>query len=83
MHDIEACPMAQLGGHAKHCPSCEFERYAYNSCRNRHCPQCQTLTKVQWVEDRKAAWLPVPSCHLVFTVPHDLNPSSWPTRDRS
>ena len=54
MHDIEACRTAQLGGHAEHCPSCGFERYAYNSCRNRHCPKCQTFTKVQWVEDRKA-----------------------------
>jgi len=54
MHDIEACRTAQLGGHAEHCPSCGFERYAYNSCRNRHCPKCQTFAKVQWVEDRKA-----------------------------
>jgi hypothetical protein len=74
MHDIEACRTAQLGGHAEHCPTCGFERYAYNSCRTRHCPKCQTFTKVQWVEDRKAALLPVPSFHLVFTVPHDLNP---------
>jgi predicted Zn-ribbon and HTH transcriptional regulator len=74
MHEIEACRTAQLGGHAEHCPSCGFERYAYNSCRNRHCPKCQTFTKVQWVEDRKAEVLPVPYFHLVFTVPHDLNP---------
>jgi len=74
MHDIEVCRTAPLGGHAEHCPTCGFERYAYNSCRNRHCPKCQTFTKVQWVEDRKAELLPVPSFHLVFTVPHDLNP---------
>ncbi len=74
MHDIEACRTAQLGGHAEHCPTCGFERYAYNSCRNRHCPKCQTFAKVQWVEDRKAELLPVPYFHLVFTVPHDLNP---------
>jgi hypothetical protein len=74
MHDIEACRTAQLGGHAEHCPSCGFERYAYNSCRNRHCPKCQTFTRVQWVEDRKAELLPVPYFHLVFTVPHALNP---------
>jgi Putative transposase/Transposase zinc-binding domain len=73
MRDIEACRTAQLGGHAEHCPTCGFERYAYNSCRNRHCPKCQTFTKVQWVEDRKAELLPVPYFHLVFTVPHDLN----------
>ena len=74
MHDIEACRTAQLGGHAEHCPSCGFERYAYNSCRNRHCPKCQTFTRVQWVEDRKAELLPVPSFHLVLTLPHTLNP---------
>jgi Putative transposase/Transposase zinc-binding domain len=73
MHDIEACRTAQLGGHAEYCPTCGFERYAYNSCRNRHCPKCQTFPKVQWVEARKAELLPVPYFHLVFTVPHDLN----------
>jgi hypothetical protein len=73
MRDIEACRTAQLGGHAEHCPTCGFERYAYNSCRNRHCPKCQTFPKVQWVEARKAELLPVPYFHLVLTVPHDLN----------
>jgi hypothetical protein len=73
MRDIEACRTAQLGGHAEHCPTCGFERYAYNSCRNRHCPKCQTFTKAQWVEDRKAELLPVPYFPLVFPVPHDLH----------
>ena len=54
MYAIEACRTAQLGGHAEHCPPCGFERYAYHYCRNRHCPECQTCTKVQWVEDRQA-----------------------------
>ncbi len=74
MHDIAVCRTAQLGGHAECCSNCGFERYAYNSCRNRHCPKCQTLTKVQWVEDRKADLLPVPYFHTVFTLPHALNP---------
>ena len=74
MRDLETCRTAQLGGHAEHCPTCGFERYAYNSCRNRHCLKCQTFTKVQWVEDRKAELLPVPYFHLVFTVPHALTP---------
>ena len=73
MHAIETCRTAQLGGHAEHCPTCRCERYAYNSCRHRHCPKCQTFTKAQWIEDRKAELLPVPSFHLVFTVPHALN----------
>jgi hypothetical protein len=74
MYAIEACRTAQLGGHAEHCPSCGFERYASNACRHRHGPKCQTFPKVQWVEDRQAAWLPVPYFHLGLTVPHDLNP---------
>jgi predicted Zn-ribbon and HTH transcriptional regulator len=79
MRALEACRTAQRGGHAARCLTCGFERYASNACRNRHCPKCQTLTPVQWVEDRQAARLPVPSFHLVFPVPHDLTPSSWPT----
>jgi Putative transposase/Transposase zinc-binding domain len=71
---IAACRTAQLGGHAEQCPQCGFERYAYNSCRNRHCPKCQTLTKEQWVEDRQRELLPVPYFHTVFTLPHELNP---------
>ena len=73
MRDIEACRTAQLGGHAEPCPPSGCERYASHACRNRHCPQCQPFPKVQWGEDRKAELLPVPSCHLVFPVPHDLN----------
>jgi hypothetical protein len=74
MHDLMVCRTAQLGGHAEQCGQCGFERYAYNSCRNRHCPKCQTLTKAKWLEDRQAELLPVPYFHCVFTLPHDLNP---------
>jgi putative transposase/transposase-like zinc-binding protein len=73
MHDILVCRTAALGGHAEQCPQCGFERYAYNSCRNRHCPKCQTLTKAQWVADRQADLLPVPYFHCVCTLPHELN----------
>jgi hypothetical protein len=74
MRDIEVCRTAQLGGPAEPCPPWGFERYAYNACRNRHCPKWQTFTKVQGVEDRKAALGPGPYCHLGFTVPPDLTP---------
>jgi Putative transposase/Transposase zinc-binding domain len=74
MHDILVCRTAALGGHAEQCGQCGFERFAYNSCRNRHCPKCQTLTKEKWLEDRKAELLEVPYFHCVFTLPHDLNP---------
>lgn len=74
LHDLTVCRTAQLGGHTEQCAQCGFERYAYNSCRNRHCPKCQTLTRAQWVEDRQAELLPVPYFHCVFTLPHALNP---------
>jgi hypothetical protein len=72
--DILACRTAALGGHREHCPRCGFERFAYHSCRNRHCPKCQSLVRAQWLEARKAELLPVPYFHLVFTLPHALNP---------
>lgn len=74
MHAIEVCRTPYLGGHVERCNKCQFERHQYNSCRNRHCPKCQCLTKARWLEDRKAELLPVPYFHNVFTVPHKLNP---------
>jgi hypothetical protein len=74
MHHIEICRTAKLGGHVEQCNRCGFEQIAYNSCRNRHCPKCQTLAKEQWLNDRKAELLPCGYFHLVFTLPHDLNP---------
>jgi predicted Zn-ribbon and HTH transcriptional regulator len=74
MHHIKVCRSAQLGGHVEHCDHCGFERNAYNSCRDRHCPKCQTMVKEQWLNDRKAELLPCGYFHLVFTLPHELNP---------
>jgi len=74
MHHIQACRSAKLGGHLEQCNECGFERNAYNSCRDRHCPKCQTMVKEQWINDRKAELLPCGYFHLVFTLPHDLNP---------
>ena len=71
--ELAACRTVPLGGHAEPCLPCGVERYTYKACRNRHGPKCQTFPKGQWGEDRKAELLPVPYCHLVFTVPHDLN----------
>ena len=55
------------------CDSCGFERPAYNSCRNRHCPKCQSMAKARWLEKQKSELLPVGYFHLVFTLPHELN----------
>jgi len=74
MHLIEICRTAALGGHIEHCDSCGYEVQAYNSCRNRHCPKCQTLAKERWLQDRKAELIPSGYFHVVFTLPHDLNP---------
>lgn len=74
MHSIEVCRTAHLGGHIEKCDSCGFEQHAYNSCRNRHCPKCQTLTKAKWLEARKSELLPAGYFHTVFTLPHELNP---------
>jgi predicted Zn-ribbon and HTH transcriptional regulator len=73
IHAVERCRTAVLGGHIERCDSCGFERPAYNSCRNRHCPKCQSLAKVKWLDKQKSEILPVGYFHLVFTLPHELN----------
>jgi len=73
MRAIEVCRTQELGGHLKQCDTCGFEHPAYNSCRNRHCPKCQSLAKAQWLEKQTAELLPVGYYHLVFTLPHKLN----------
>jgi len=70
---ILACRTAALGGHVDVCDSCGTTRRVYFSCRNRHCPQCQTRAKEAWLAARRREVLPVPYFHLVFTLPHDLN----------
>ena len=73
MRAVERCRTADLGGHIERCDSCGFERPASNSCRNRHCPKCQSLAKLKWLEKQKSEILPVGYFHLVFTLPHQLN----------
>lgn len=70
---IETCRTAVLGGHQETCDQCGARRITYNSCRNRHCPKCQTLTKERWLAARRADVLPIPYFHVVFTLPHALN----------
>ena len=74
MRDITRCRTAALGGHRAWCDGCGFERYNYHSCRNRHCPKCQSVDRAAWVEARSSELLPVPYFHHVFTLPHELNP---------
>jgi hypothetical protein len=70
---ILACRTAALGGHIECCDQCGATRYVYRSCRNRHCPLCQTRAKEAWLAARRRELLPVPYFHLVFTLPHALN----------
>jgi hypothetical protein len=68
---ILACRTAALGGHVETCDGCGTTRHVYHSCRNRHCPLCQTRAKEAWLAQRRRELLPVPYFHLVFTLPHD------------
>ena len=72
MRDIEACRTAVLGGHLDRCDQCGHQEQSYNSCRNRHCPKCQSLRQARWVEQRMTRILPTPYFHVVFTLPHEL-----------
>jgi hypothetical protein len=72
MQAIEVCRTSVLGGHLEQCDSCSYQRVAYNSCRNRHCPKCQGVAQARWVNARLADLLPVPYFHVVFTLPEQL-----------
>lgn len=73
MNAILNCRTARLGGHLVTCPNCGDVKPSYNSCRNRHCPKCQTLSKEKWIDARKTDLLNVGYFHVVFTVPQELN----------
>ncbi|MGA7279451.1 MAG: IS91 family transposase [Desulfocapsaceae bacterium] len=73
MKRIELCRTAALGGHVEACDHCGHTQNAYNSCRDRHCPKCQTMVKEKWLNNRKAELLPCSYFHNVFTLPHELN----------
>jgi len=72
-NDIMNCRSQELGGHTLKCNNCGHVQHAYNSCRNRHCPKCQYLKQVVWVDKLKARLLPVKYFHIVFTVPSSLH----------
>src|ERR1700690_813990 len=74
MHAVEICRTAVLGGHRDKCEDCGHVEISYNSCRNRHCPKCQTLQKEKWIEARNEDLLPIQYFHVVFTIPSELNP---------
>jgi hypothetical protein len=69
---IETCRTAVLGGHLEQCDECGYERNAYNSCGDRHCPKCQSMARAEWLEKRQADLLPCEYFHVVFTLPEPL-----------
>jgi hypothetical protein len=70
---IQRCRTAALGGHVDACPKCGHQAISYNSCRNRHCPRCQTQARERWLAAREGELLTSRYFHVVFTVPHQLN----------
>ena len=70
---IVSCRTSALGGQRLRCDGCSAEHWRFNSCRNRHCPTCQSRAREQWRADRLTELLNVPYCHLVFTLPHEIN----------
>ncbi len=74
LFDILQCRTSSLGGHEERCDCCNQVRYSYNSCGNRHCPKCLSARQAIWIEKLIKATLPVKHYHIIFTVPHELNP---------
>lgn len=74
LRDIQKCRTAVLGGHVQVCDHCGEKTPVYNSCLNRHCPNCQSLQQARWIANRLERVLPVPAFHVVFTVPAELRP---------
>ena len=70
---IERCRTADYGGHIDRCDDCGHDRISYNSCRNRHCPKCQTTNRERWILQRMSDLLPCTYFHIVFTIPEELN----------
>ena len=73
LHAVRRCRTAALGAHVDGCTCCGHLRISYNSCRNRHCPKCQSNQREKWIQAREQELLPVPYFHVVFTIPEALN----------
>lgn len=72
MTAVERCRTSALGGHVEQCDRCGEQRIAYNSCRSRNCPKCQSLARAEWIEARRAELLDAQYFHVVFTVPDEI-----------
>ena len=74
IESIIHCRTSKLGGHVDECDACGKQKISYNSCRNRHCPKCQSLSALKWITDRTDQLLSINHFHVAFTVPEELNP---------
>src|SRR6202051_3775872 len=81
MSAIELCRTAALGGHLEQCDRCEHRRGFHNSCRDRHCPKCQSLARAEWIEDRQTELLNCEYFHVVFTVPEAINSIAYQNKE--
>ena len=81
MSAIESCRSAALGGHALRCSACAQAQIAYNSCRNRHCPKCQSSAAQRWLDARQADLLPVDYYHVVFTLPAPISAIAYTNKE--
>jgi hypothetical protein len=81
MSAIEQCRSVALGGHALRCSACAEPQIAYNSCRNRHCPKCQSSAAQRWLEARQADLLPVEYYHVVFTLPAPISAIAYTNKE--
>jgi predicted Zn-ribbon and HTH transcriptional regulator len=81
MSAIERCRTAALGGHLEQCDHCGYHRNAYNSCRDQHCPKCQSLARAEWIKDRQAELLDTQYFHVVFTVPEEIGPIAYQNKE--
>jgi hypothetical protein len=81
MTAIEVCRTVALGGHLERCDNCRYERPCYDSCRDRHCPKCQSLARAEWIEKRKTEILNCEYFHVVFTLPEDVAALAYQNKD--
>jgi hypothetical protein len=81
MTAIEVCRTAALGGHLERCDCCNHERPCYDSCRDRHCPKCQSLARAEWIEKRISEVLPTHYFHVVFTIPDQVASIAYQNKD--
>lgn len=77
MTAIEVCRTAALGGQIEQCDHCGHRRICYRSCRNRHCPKCQSLARAEWIQRRQAELLDCEYFHVVFTIPQQIAAIAW------